>query len=261
MTKKIYLTIIWSIALLVIVFSCGIRFAGWFSNTGTFRSSSNHTNVEDVGSGALSDTVSVDEFTNVKVSVGACELKFATSNDEYKVEYSATKEKLVPKIGVKDGTLYVNQDNIKLKDATGTDSLKLTVTIYVPTNTTLENIDLDIGAGDLNLENLSGENFDVDLGAGDFDLKNSTFENISVDCGAGDIFMENNTFDSLDIDAGTGDVKLNCLGDLSQYTFDIDNGVGETRVGGEKVKNEYKSGSGAKKIDIDLGVGEVNIIQ
>ena len=30
---------------------------------------------------------------------------------------------------------------------------------------------------------------------------------------------------------------------------------------GEKVKNEYKSGSGAKKIDIDLGIGEVNIIQ
>ena len=262
MGKKVYLTIIWIIALLVIIFSVGIRFCGWFTKHGIKSDDGDDISVTDVGSGELSDSIYVDEFSSVKLEVGFGDLKFAESGDDsYYVEYSTNDKKFVPKIGVENGVLVVAQDDMKFKDYIGTSSQKLTVIIYAPAKTEYSKVDIDSGAGDVNIENLTAKVFEIDLGAGDIRIKNSSLDSVDIDNGAGDIFMENNTFVKLDIDEGAGDITLNSIGDLNRYRFDIDCGIGDVKVGGQKVSGEYKSGNGEKEINIDIGTGNVDIIQ
>ncbi len=260
MGKKIYLTIIWSITLLVIIFSVGIRFCGWFS----FRKSgsSSNSSVENVATGALSDTVTVDEYKNLKVELGFGEISFATSKDDsYSVQYNANKEKYVPEIGVSGDTLYITQEDLKA-NSIGVKEMKLTVTVYVPAGFEFDKVHIECGAGDINVEGLLAKKLDLDYGAGDIKVRNSSIDTIDLDAGAGDVVMSDNTFEKIDIDAGAGDVKISGVGDIDQYNLDLDVGVGDIEVGGHKSHGEYKaSGSSDKEIIVDCGVGDLDIIQ
>ena len=258
MGKKIYLTVIWTVALLAVVFSVGIRFCGWFA-PGKSTSSKNITNV---ASGSLSDTVTVDEYKNLTVEVGFGEVSFASSNDDtFSVQYQTTKEKFVPQIGVSKDTLYILQEDLKFNDFSA-NSNKLTVTIYTPAGFEFGNVHIESGAGDLDVDNLTAEKLDLDYGAGDIKIKNSAIDAIDVDAGAGDVVMTDNAFEKIDVDAGAGDVKISGVGDIDQYDFDIDVGVGDIKVGDNKSHGEFKaSGNSGKKISVDCGVGDLEIIQ
>lgn len=259
MGKKIYLTVIWTVALLAIIFSVGIRFCGWFAFD---RFGSGKNSVSNVASGALSDTVTVDEYKNVKVDVGFGEVSFAASKDDtFSVKYDASKEKFVPKIGVSGDTLYISQDDLKLNNFSASGN-KLKITVYAPAGYEFGNVIIDCGAGDIDVDNLSAKKLDLDYGAGDVKIKNSSIDTISVDAGAGDVVMMDNAFEKIDVDAGAGDVKISGVGDIDQYDFDIDVGVGDIKVGDNKSHGEFKaSGNSGKKISVDCGVGDLEIIQ
>ena len=244
MTKKIYLTIIWSICLLVIIFSCGIRFAGWF----TFSTNK----------AALSDTVTVKEYDNLKVELGFGDISFATSKDDgFSVEYETSSERYAPQVKVTGDTLYISQKKIKNLNVTGN---KLSVTVYTPKGYKLGNVHIEAGAGNVDVDNISAKKLDMDFGAGDVKVVNSTIPTISVDVGAGDVVFTDNTFEKIDIDAGTGDVKISGVGDIDQYDYDIDMGVGDVKIGGNKFHGEYEvSGTTDKKISVDCGVGDLDV--
>lgn len=80
-----------------------------------------------------------------------------------------------------------------------------------------DRIDINGGAGDINVRNTSAGGLDIDIGAGDFDFAGTVNGNIDVDCGVGDVTFrltnpaedfENGGKYTLSCDKGVGSIDI-----------------------------------------------------
>lgn len=135
--------------------------------------------------------------------------------------------------------------------------------VYIPQNQTMEEVSLDMGAGNLTVENLWAKKFSLSVGAGDAEVWDFTAQEADFDCGTGKITACGGASRGIDIDCGVGDIEYTAYGNERDYNYDIDCGVGDVVIGA----NEY-SGLGRSKnvnngadreISIDCGVGKVNV--
>ena len=147
------------------------------------------------------------------------------------------------------------------------------ITIYVPSNLnelvidggsgeikiediTTNKLELDLGAGLININNSTFNNSDIDGGVGVLNANNTTFTNLSLDSGVGEVNISGNIYGNSEIDGGIGEINLN-LSNESLYRFIVDKGLGDISVNGTSISGTY--GNGENVIDIDNGIGAVNI--
>jgi len=109
----------------------------------------------------------------------------------------------------------------------------------------------DLGAGQVNVENVSVPELEVDIGAGEANIITFEGRELSVDIGAGQLNFEpqNSTmFDLIDVDVSTGEVNL--LGvEAKQIKAEV--GMGQINL------KLYPTGS--YTIDADAGIGHISI--
>ena len=147
------------------------------------------------------------------------------------------------------------------------------ITIYVPND--LRSLSIDGGSGEIIIDNIVSDRLELDLGAGLIEIKSSTFNKADIDGGIGLIDINNTTLTNLELDAGVG--SINIAGDIlgmstidggigeinlnlsneTLYKFITSNGLGDITVNGSSISGTY--GSGENVIDIDNGIGAVNI--
>jgi hypothetical protein len=118
------------------------------------------------------------------------------------------------------------------------------VTVEVPEGTVFEDVDMTVGIGSLEAENLQcGE--------------------LSIDCGVGSVFVNGSVREDCEIDCGVGEVSLNLVNLKDEFNYDIQCGIGEVILG----ENSYSGISKTKEIDngadkdmdIECGVGSVMV--
>lgn len=141
----------------------------------------------------------------------------------------------------------------------------------------LKSLDIDAGAGKININNLNVDKFDIEQGAGTIEINHITTNKTDIDGGAGEINIADSEIYNLDLDAGVGkvtidgivygnseidcgvgEVNLNLNGDESIYTLAIDKGIGSIKINGDSFNNNIY-GNGVNRINIDGGVGAINI--
>ncbi len=251
MSKKIYLTIIWLLVLVAIILGIGIHVTNWFSWI--------YENKGDT----IEEEATLEEFESIDLEAGAVELTFHNTGDAYKVSYSTTNKSLVPEVKVVRGTLKIQQDKDSIKKLIGTKSQVLKLVITIPENVALNNINLEVGACDVDLSEMRASALNIDSGAGDVDIQNSTIEKITVDAGAGDVDLASVNFNFLEVDAGAGDVDITGITDPEEYSFDVSVGMGELTINEQSqggIGADYKTeGTTDKKITIDSGAGDVDV--
>lgn len=151
--------------------------------------------------------------------------------------------------------------------------------IYVPSYLTFDNVNLENGAGKIDIDELNTKRLYLDLGAGKVNINNLTVLNdTKIDGGAGEIDITNSKINDLDldmgigklslsskitgdseIDSGIGEMNLNLIGSSNDYKVKLDKGIGSANINGQKMKSETYYGNGSNLIDIDGGVGNINI--
>ena len=147
------------------------------------------------------------------------------------------------------------------------------ITIYVPSD--LNELVIDGGSGEIKIEDIIAERLELDLGAGLIEIASSTFYKADIDGGVGVIDAIDTTLSSLELDAGVGSVSIDGeilgrstidggigeinlnLSNESLYKFIVDKGLGDISVNGTSISGTY--GNGENVIDIDNGIGSVNI--
>jgi len=170
--------------------------------------------------------------------------------------------------------LVIKEEKHNLFD---TDTKKLTV--YVPEDLVFEGVSINAGAGNIKVEELNSDNLFMDLGAGNVTIDNVLVtKEIEIDGGAGNLTIENGSMNNLDLDLGVGDVsvtanlqgdidintgvgktEVNILGNKEDYEIEVDKGFGKVTIDGIDVKDEYTFGRGINSIDIDGGIGNINV--
>lgn len=151
--------------------------------------------------------------------------------------------------------------------------------IYIPTDFILDAVLIDNGAGKVNIEALTTKELYLNLGAGKVDINKLTvLEEAKIDGGAGDLTINALDIRDLDlsmgigklslissltgnnkIDCGVGEMNLSLIGMLDDYEITLDKGVGNATIDGVDMIDNNTYGKGINKIDIDGGIGSIDI--
>lgn len=209
-----------------------------------------------------------DDITSLNIKINAAD--FTIKQGDFKVE-SNLKHLTVEN---KKGILTINETKKSIN--TYNDAVLI---LYIPSNTVFEDVVLTTGASRLTAYSLSAQRLKFELGAGDvkFDTLTATSK-ADIDGGAGKITISDAALNNLDFDMGVGQLNIassftgesefdlgvgesniTILGDKSDYRLDIEKGVGSITVDGEKVSNEIELGSGQNYIEVNGGVGAINV--
>ncbi len=119
------------------------------------------------------------------------------------------------------------------------------INIEIPSDYEIGTLSFNMGAGDIDVENLKVNSLICSTGAGDVDMTGLDAQNINMDC-------------------ATGDIDLDLIGAKDDYNFAIDCAMGDISVQGEKTsgigtsynKSSYKA---TRDLTIDCAMGDVDI--
>lgn len=207
------------------------------------------------------------DINNIKIDVGTTNMVI-----KYGDTFSITAENVSKEFKIKEegNTLVIKEKNITIfsnKKSSHT-------TITIPND--LNNLSIDIGAGKLELSDITSNNFSLNQGAGKVVITNLISNNTTIDGGAGELHITSSKLQNLDLDLGAGKCYYNGIllgnnkidqgvGELildlqnDDYKFKIEKGLGSLTVNGNSYSEDFEVGEGTNIIDIDGGVGSINI--
>ena len=234
------------------------------------------TGILGVGQGIISfsgffndDTVleldAKSNYLDIDMKCGDLKIKKA---DELKVETGSDKIK-------------VEQDGEKIKVKDETNSMfgcdKQEIFVYLP-DMTFEAVSIKSGAGRVEAESLKADETYLSLGAGEviideliskkprvktgagsLTIKSGELANSKLEMGAGEAKISASLSGKNEIKCGVGRLELNLAGEKSEYSFDVEKGLGRVLLNGAEISNDANIGVGETKIDIDGGIGEIDI--
>lgn len=220
----------------------------------------------------IDENQELEQFSKMKLEISTANLTVKSEGNSYRVEkYQIPKN---TKIESKDGVLEIKNEKIFNKN----DS-KSSITVYIPENVELDDVAIEIGAGTVNIAEIKAKNVDFDFGAGNVELENiSVNNNTKIQCGAGQVIIKKSELTNANIDAGVGklsylgelkgnskiscgvgSVQLDLIGDSDMYEIHAEKGIGDIKIDDVSVADNSTTGNGENKINIEGGVGSVDI--
>lgn len=169
--------------------------------------------------------------------------------------------------------------NISEKSHFGMNYNKAVLKLFIPENFVFTDADINTGAGKLTADSLSADKLFLELGAGEVNIDElNAFEKAEIDGGAGEVTISGGSLKDLSLDMGVGELNLtsailgtnkldygvgetnlSLIGSKEDYEIKLDKGVGSAVIDGENMKDGSVFGDGQNRIDVDGGVGSINI--
>lgn len=141
---------------------------------------------------------------------------------------------------VKNGTL-------RLEGAIGAgDNSDGALVIVIPRDMEFDKVELEIGACEATIQDLVADEVKVSVGVGEATIKNLSTQ-------------------KLDAEAGVGKLTVELVGKQSEYSYNVDCGIGAVTIGdnsygGLGASTSIKADDAIGQIDVDCGIGEVKVI-
>lgn len=249
------------------IFSAALALTGVFSGIGSSNTVDISESFDDVKS--LSAEHSLGNFTIKLGDTDKVEVVAENVSESFTVEKSFSGNlKIKSKFSVWG-----------LFNGNGNSSGNAKVTIYIPKDFIAENIEIDAGAGNVNIEalttkkleinagagNIYGENItakqvDLDGGVGEITLEDINFTDVDIDCGVGNVNLQGSMYGKNKIDCGVGEVRLDLKGSIDDYNIKVEKGLGSVYINGEKNSDiNWNNRNAAHSLDINGGVGDIDI--
>lgn len=137
------------------------------------------------------------------------------------------------------------------------------IDIYVPYHYSFDEVDIDMSAGTADLNHLTAYQIDVDTAAGELSMDDITCDELNIDASMGKTSLTNCSVSRhLDVDLGMGDIYMMLKGQLDDYNYNVDVGMGNVVIGDYQfsgIADQTHYNSGVKTIDVDCGMGNVTI--
>lgn len=226
-------------------------------------------------------------FSGDQVSDTTRRYEITENIDSLKIIVSAAE------LTIKEGEIFAVESNLKnltVKESGGTLTVKeakslagiykgAVLTVYVPAGTVFRNVDIKTGAGKLTVDALSSTDLTLELGAGAVDIGTlaatasaeieggagkltvggGLLKNLDLSMGVGQLNLTSSFSGECELELGVGQSNITVIGNKADYSLDIDKGVGDVTVDGEKFSDRGSSGNGKNSIEIDGGVGDINV--
>ena len=162
---------------------------------------------------------------------------------------------------------YMEENTLKLeakKRVTGIEGAESgTVYLRIPRDMSLYEISLQVGVGELQVEDISAGDLSVEVGVGNGVVHNFQATEASLECGTGTLEVTGSATQELDMENDVGNIIYHAAGNQKEYNYEMSCGAGEIVIGEEVycgIKPEEKINNNAQKlINIECNVGEITV--
>lgn len=217
------------------------------------------------------------------LELGGCMFELKDSGDD--CYYVAFKGAGKSQAFVEDGELHVKVLNGSEWDIVNwnMDSNDNCLTLYVPMSTTVEEVKVDLGAGQMKLDNLKVKDMVIGLGAGQVLAQNLQAEKVSISAGAGEIVLSEAQIKDVQAEVGagnceisgtvTGDIEADCAmgnmtfelaGSEEDFNYEIQCVTGNIIIGDRKysglAQEQNINNNAAKNIELECAMGNMEIL-
>lgn len=169
------------------------------------------------------------------------------------------------------------QENGELKIKNKKVSQNAKLVLYIPRD--VNKLDLDIGAGKIEMEDITVQELsldtgaattaikglkvlsklDIDAGVGDISIKESDVSNLDMDAGVGNIEYNGYLRGKSSVDCGIGNVDMNLEGTEEMYNIIAERGIGELKINGIKLSGSQILGTGKNILKLSGGIGSLAV--
>lgn len=224
----------------------------------------------------------LEEYTTISNNVNNIEsFKIDISNDDIEIKEG---EKFEVKTNDPDVKFYHENSKVKIRsDKTFSwhlsNSSRGTIIIYLPNEFNISELDLNLGAGKIDIDKIFVETLLMDLGAGTMTAKeinvnekatinggagniniySGTINNLNLKLGAGNASIQSDLTGSNTLTTGVGKLNLGLSRSKDNYKFDINKGLGNIILNDFNVSEDTLIGDGETKIKISGAVGNIII--
>ena len=180
--------------------------------------------------------------------------------NEIQVEKENVEEKWNLRWKQESTTFKMQTDEIFFPQTTGKTG---SVTIYIPKGILFREVEIAVGAGKVEIENIYADEMQLNLGAGYMNVNHFKARELEVNCGAGEVILRGEVEKEIDINTGLGQTKLYINGVEEDFGYEIACGLGQVTIGTQRftgITDTRKRREGAIKwLDIECGIGSVEI--
>lgn len=150
--------------------------------------------------------------------------------------------------GIQNFTCEMNGDTLSIRGNKGifSDSSEASITIKIPKGHDFKEVDMEVEAGQANVDGLCAKTFSIEVGAGQANLKNIDVSHMEAQ-------------------AGAGQIQAKLVGSQDEYQYDVECKLGEIVIGGVSLNslvgkeiNIEKPGA-HRSLDLECGVGQIVI--
>lgn len=223
-----YLAIAFAIFLIITIISAilsaTVALSGILGLKKTIENSNNTEMVTTTFENAEIHTLNIDiAATNLTIKQGEI-LKIETDNSNIDCKQSNKELKIKEK-----DYKWFSYNNVEKE-----------LILYVPEDLEFEKVKINVGVGKVTVSSGRINDLDFDMGVGE--------ANITADL----------TGES-EINAGVGELNIKLQGENDSYKIKADKGIGAIKIDGKQISNGEIYGDGENEIDIDGGIGNINI--
>ncbi len=181
---------------------------------------------------------------------------------------------------VNDGTLYI--EGFKGIKTIGTDLSENIITLVIPKGTVFEELDIEvgagvmevtgagakeidasIGAGELSLYQVESEELSVEVGAGRIEANNMISKDISVTVGMGEGIYEGTASGNVEVEADMGNIEFSLQENQDSFNYDIECDMGSVEIGGSGFsgmgREQRVNNHASKEFEVSCNLGNINI--
>lgn len=215
------------------------------------------------------------------LGLGGCTLAFKDSgNESYYVEYTGSGKS---QAYVEGEVLYVKVLNSDWGIGTGIGNKEECLTLYVPMSAVVEEAEVDLGAGQMVMDDLKVQKLVLDLGAGQVTAKNLQADQLRVSVGVGEVALTEAQLKDVQIEVGAGNCEINgaitgnveagcAMGNLTfeltgketDFNYDIQCVSGNVVVGEKEysglAQEQSINNNATKTMEVECAMGNVEIL-
>lgn len=206
------------------------------------------------------------DVKNLSMDFGAAEVALI-EGDKYSIETRGLQEECINCYLNKEGTLVVSNNrrfNLNFWSHDRRSRIVPRILVTLPKNASVEKLRISVGAGKLVSRPLSvscqSGNMNVD--AGNLVLEGISGGKINMRCGMGNLEFKGSVTGVVNLDCGMGNVNLKLKGDPKSYSYDAKVGLGDFRFNDEKksgVCQIYNNQKMENHFSVNCGMGSVTI--
>lgn len=217
------------------------------------------------------DAAAVDAPRNLEIELAAGDLDIV-QGDAFHVQYDES----VIRVNTAGDSMKIET---KDRHPSAGERRKMKVTITVPEACVFGNVDIEMGAGEMNVTALSAGNLELQLGAGsvtlnnlfigsaakieggagEFSVKSGEINNLTLECGAGAANVAAKLTGNSRIDSAIGQVDLRLDGTQEDYTVSFGVGLGACYYNGDQISRSGSFGEGPNRVTVNGGLGMIHV--